>query len=128
MQWMDASFAADSGMGMFQFDKNTCTTELRKIATGCKNGGWIQDTCAMYRLIVTALKDPSPKFVQLAISEMAGQFTCMNTDVSALGPKSPLAGTCTCWYSGMASVTDVFKKLVGGCSKVTGSDDPLTNN
>jgi hypothetical protein len=132
--WLDVSFAEDSCSGMFQFDSGACTTQLRNILNGCdtaglfpKHGGWIQDTCAVYRLMATGANDLDPLFLQSSVSEMMGQFTCTDTDASALGPDSVLAGTCTCWYSGMSSVTDIFDKPDGGCSKVDMSADSKNN-
>jgi len=132
--WMDVSFAEVGCTGMFQFDTGACETQLRTILNGCdtaglfpKHGGWIQDTCAVYRLMATGANDLDPMFIRSAVQEMVGDFTCTDTDTSALGPNSSLVGTCTCWYSGMPSVTDVFDKPDGGCSKVDKNSNPKVN-
>jgi len=65
-------------------------------------------------------------YIQAVDGDM-GDWICTDTDTSGLDPGSPLDGTCTCWYSGQASVTDVFAKPSGGCSTVVDGADPLTN-
>jgi hypothetical protein len=55
------------------------------------------------------------------------ELTFKDTDTMGLGASSPLAGTRTCWYTGMASVTDVYNKPDRGYSKVNKNIDPKTN-
>jgi hypothetical protein len=78
-------------------------------------------------MLATLVTDPDPLFLQSTVPEMMGQFTCNDTDISALGADSPLAGTCTCWYAGLPTVSDVFVKPDGGCAMVKPSQDPKTN-
>lgn len=62
--WVDVSFSEDSCTGNFQFDSSTCQTQLETILNGCntgglypKTGGWIEENCAVYRLIATESED-----------------------------------------------------------------------
>jgi len=81
----------------------------------------------VYRLSASPTGDPDPTFLVSNDVNTIGQFTCIDTDVSDLPAGSPLAGTCTCWYSGLSSVTDVFDKPAGGCSTVQSSSNPKDN-
>ncbi|KAF2417714.1 hypothetical protein EJ08DRAFT_654442 [Tothia fuscella] len=127
---MDVSFSDQGCIGLHQFDKESCLTKLRTILNGCdtsgliKRGGWLQDSCAVYRLLATKKDSPDPLFVQSTIKEMIGDFTCADTVDLTPG----LAGTCTCFYSGLPSATATFRKPDGGCSKVTSSMNPKNNS
>lgn len=132
--WLDVYFAQSSCMGMFQFNQADCLTNMRNVLNGCdtsglypKHGGVSVDNCSVYRLSASPAGDPDPTILVSNDVITTGQFTCTDTDVSALGPGSPLAGTCTCWYSGLSSVTDVFDKPAGGCSTVQSSSNPKNN-
>jgi hypothetical protein len=132
--WLDVSFAESSCIGKFQFDQAKCLLNLRSILNNCDNaglfpkrGGLIRDVCSVYRMSAGPASDPDPNFLLWSDPRTRGEFTCTDTDISVLGPDSPLAGTCTCWYSGMESVTDVFDKPEGGCSTVQSSSNPKTN-
>lgn len=132
--WLDIYFAQDSCIGSFEFDQNQCLTHMRSVLNGCntaglfpKYGGLIRDSCAVYRISASATGNPDPTFLLSNYPKILGDFTCTDTDVSVLGPSSPLAGTCTCWYSGVQSVTDVFDRPAGGCSAVESSSNPKTN-
>jgi hypothetical protein len=78
-------------------------------------------------MLATLAADPDPLFLQSNVPEMMGQFRCLDTDTSALGAESTLAGTCTCWYTGMPTVSDVFVKPDGGCVMVNEKQDPKLN-
>ncbi|KAF2420944.1 hypothetical protein EJ08DRAFT_738444 [Tothia fuscella] len=132
--WMDISFATSMCNGNFQFDPMDCQTQLRTILNGCdtaglfpKHGGWIQDSCAVYRMLAAPTADPNPLFLQANVPEMMGRLLCRETDTSGLGANSDLAGTCTCWYTGMPTVTEVFVQPFGGCGGIKVKQDPKRN-
>ena len=120
--WLYVYFAQSSctAAGKFQFNKSDCLTQMRTVLNGCdtsglfpKHGGVSVDKCAVYRLSASPAGDPKPFFLRSddygEPDGMLGQFGC--TDTSSL-----LGETCTCWFSGMKSVTAVFDKPAGGCS------------
>jgi hypothetical protein len=132
--WLDVYFAQSACIGMFQFNQSDCLIHMRNALNGCdtsglfpKHGGVSVDVCAVYRLSASPTGDPDPTFLVSNDVNTIGQFTCIDTDVSDLPAGSPLAGTCTCWYSGLSSVTDVFDKPAGGCSTVQSSSNPKDN-
>ena len=131
--WLYIFFAESRCMGSFTFSQDDCLRNFRSILNNCdtsglfpKHGGIIQDVCSVYRMTARPAGGPSPFFMLGSDPRTAGVFTCNDTDVSAL-PDSPLNGTCTCWYSGMDSVTAVFNKPEGGCSAVQSTSNPRTN-
>ncbi|KAG4444235.1 hypothetical protein IFR05_000332 [Cadophora sp. M221] len=97
--WLDVYFAQSSCTGSFAFNETICLTQMRTILNGCdtsglfpKHGGVILDVCAVYRISASPASDPDPTSL-ISNDNRIGQFTCVDTDVSALGPSSVLAGT-----------------------------------
>jgi hypothetical protein len=134
MLYLSISFAEADCNGRFEFDKGACLTQFRNILNNCdtgglfpKHGGAIEKDCQVYAMYGAGKTEPSPLFHQSDHLDLMGAFTCVDTDTSMLGPNSPLAGTCTCWYAHMTTVTDVFAKPDGGCGMVKSSQNPLTN-
>jgi hypothetical protein len=129
--WLGVSFAEASCAGMFQFDSGSCTAHLNTILNSCdgsdaKRGGWLEESCAVYRMRAEGASVGDPLFLQSGTPDI-GDFTCTDTDTSAFGPGNPLEGTCACLWSRFPTVTDVFGKPEGGCSKVDRDADPLSN-
>lgn len=85
----------------------------------------MNDVCAIYQL--TARKGDAPDPTRLKSQDDLGKFICVDTDVSALGPNSPLKGTCTCHYEKVPGPTDVFKMPPSGKCADTNKADLLTN-
>lgn len=134
--WLSINFAEETCLGSFQFNQADCLANLRSVLNGCdtgglfpKNGGLIKESaCGVYHVAAAPTSDPDPVFLLSQSASLIGNFTCNDTDISALGPGSPLAGTCTCWYSGMQSVINTFDMPAsGGCAAIKSSSNPKTN-
>ena len=55
-----------------------------------------------------------------------GDFACKETYTSAIGgSSSALAGTCSCWYSGYPTLTDIFTMSSSKNCNNTGTGDLL---
>lgn len=119
--WLGLMFSRDTCTGSFQFTSGQsdqekldhCKDRFRTVLNGCqtntiteKKGGDVNDSCAIYTITTqTSDKDPFADW-----QKDQGDFTCTETDTSAIGGQSsPLYGTCTCWYSGYPGLTDIFK-------------------
>ncbi|KAF4304349.1 hypothetical protein GTA08_BOTSDO08340 [Botryosphaeria dothidea] len=137
--WLELAFATDSCTGSFLFAQGTddaskiehCRARFRTALNGCqtgtideKLGGTVRDVCAVYA--ITARPEGEDPFNEEEKDN--GDFTCKETDTSQIGgADSPLAGTCTCWYSNSPGLTDVFKMPSSGNCKDTNKADLLNN-
>ncbi|KIN02978.1 hypothetical protein OIDMADRAFT_65754, partial [Oidiodendron maius Zn] len=119
--WAGIMFANETCTGFFdvaigQNDQEKidyCMARFNPILNNCRTdtitdkvGGTLKEVCAIY-VLTARVNGEDP--IQNSEANL-GDFTCKETDTSAIGgSSSPLAGTCTCWYSRYPTLTDIFK-------------------
>ncbi|KAI1843514.1 hypothetical protein JX266_010340 [Neoarthrinium moseri] len=139
LMWLELEFANGICIGYSQFTVGTndqekfshCTERFGRILNDCqtgttaaKTGGQLQDVCIVY----TIMRHSGNVNPYDAFFEHGGEFTCKQTDVSAIGgDSSPLKNTCTCWYSNYPGLYDTFKMPLSGNCKDTSKADIVNN-
>lgn len=132
-------FTRDRCTGSAQFTSGTnddakldhCKARFRTVLNGCqtdtidrKFGGTLKDVCVEYKI------EQQPESVKPFDNwyHDQGSFTCKKTEIPAgAGDGGALADTCTCWYSGYAGLTNVFKMPDSGDCKDTDKAALLTD-